>query len=52
MNYMFYYCSSLTSLNLSNNFKYMNDMLYGCSSSFKEVKIKLTKISLTKFLKF
>ena len=29
---MFYGCSSLTSLNLSNNVKYMNDMFYYCSS--------------------
>ena len=29
---MLYYCSSLTSLNLSNNVKYMNDMFYYCSS--------------------
>ena len=29
MSYMFYGCSSLTSLNLSNN---VNNMSYGCSS--------------------
>ena len=29
---MLYYCSSLISLNLSNNVKYMNDMFYYCSS--------------------
>ena len=29
MNHMFYGCSSLTSLNLSNN---VNNMSYGCSS--------------------
>ena len=29
---MFYYCSSLTSLNLSNNVNNMSYMLYGCSS--------------------
>ena len=29
---MLYYCSSLTSLNLSNNVNNMSYMLYGCSS--------------------
>ena len=32
MNHMFDGCSSLTSLNLSNNVNNMSYMLYGCSS--------------------
>ena len=32
MSYIFYGCSSLTSLNLSNNVNNMSYIFYGCSS--------------------